>query len=153
MHSKDSDQTELMPRLILVSLGAQSLHWFCHVVAQMAILRSCHLNLQQGPASNHTSIFHFCSLRPPEVSFDARPTKRIMTVVTTIQPAALSAPPTLLVKTIFIFLDRSTLQKLVTFLLMDNETIHVRNEPRHQETSLRGFRPDKTQTGLLSFRS
>ena len=34
-HSKDSDQTGWMPRLIWVLLGAHSFCWFCHEVAQM----------------------------------------------------------------------------------------------------------------------
>ena len=32
-------------------------------------------------------------------------------------------------------------------------TVRVINEPRHEKTCLRGFRPGETQTGLLSYRS
>ena len=32
-------------------------------------------------------------------------------------------------------------------------SVELTCEPRHEKTCLRGFRPGKTQTGMLSFRS
>ena len=41
---------------------------------------------------------------------------------------------------------------LGNFTQLTATTTDIVNEPRHEKTCLRGFRPGKTQTGLLSYR-